>query len=164
VRFAVTSKPVFYARASLVDRLVDLRPRAKAEERPLRTLSREGYRESLRRNLSWILNTRTSIPADVFEREELTVLEYGIPDFGGYSPENSEHQELMARRISKALRAYEPRLQDVEVRIRHGMPDEKALIVDIEGVLVGESSSEPVSFQTVFQKDSGIWEVHERPE
>lgn len=154
-------KTVFEARASLIDRLVDLHPKSPGEARPLRSLSREMLRQSVRRDLEWLLNTRTPIPAKLFDKRELTVIDYGIPDFGGYSPENPDDQALMVRRIQRSLAAFEPRLREVRVTIDHEMADEKTLNVKIQARLVSDSVSEPVSFQTVFQRQTGIWEVHE---
>jgi len=127
----------------------------------LRSLSRDELLASVRRDLVWLLNTRTSIPGDLFDKRDLTVLDYGIPDFGSYSPANVDHQEILARRITRAVSAFEPRLQEVEVTVEHEMPDEKSLTIKMDAFLVIESVREPVSFQTVFQRQTGIWEVHE---
>lgn len=156
------SKTAFEARASLIDRLVDLNPRSEGEARPLRTLSRKGLRDSIRRDLEWLLNSRTSLPAHLLDKqEELTIIDYGIPDFGSYSPANTDDQELLANRINRSISAFEPRLQDISVTVDHGMADEKTLRVTINAVLIFESVREPVSFQTILQRQTGIWEVHE---
>ncbi len=154
------NKPIFQARASLIDRLTDLRPESKQEIQPLRTLNRRNLKASLRRDLSWLLNTRTPVPASVFDDKGLTVLDYGIPDFGSYTPANQEDQKLLAKRITKAISAFEPRLRHVKIDVHSRRPDEKTLHITINALMVVESVREPVSFQTVFQKQTNEWNVN----
>ena len=105
----------FRARASLLDRLVDYQPRVGREARPLRTLDKMELMDSIARNVSWIFNTRTSISHEEYDRRELTVLDFGIPDFGAISPANRDDRALVAKRLKKAVAAFEPRLKDVVV-------------------------------------------------
>jgi type VI secretion system protein ImpF len=149
------------ARASLIDRLVDRNPRSQWEAPPLRTLDREELKESLRRDVEWLLNTHTSLPGYLIDDKELTVIDYGIPDFGLYSPANSNHQRLLAHRIRRSIEAFEPRLRNVQVTVEPEMPDEKALRIHINALLVVEPFREPVSFQTVLQGQTGKLEIHE---
>lgn len=149
------------ARASLIDRLIDGNPKEAREIRPLRTLNREALRAAIRRDLGWLLNTRTSLPTEDFDERELTVLEYGIPDFGGFSPENEVALKQMARRLSRAITAYEPRLQDVHVEMAMEMDTERRLQMIISAVIAVDEFREPVSFLTIFQKDTGEMEIHD---
>ncbi|MDD2390575.1 MAG: type VI secretion system baseplate subunit TssE, partial [Desulfobacterales bacterium] len=96
-------KSSFKARASLMDRLVDQHPASHREARPLRTLSRKRLKESLSRDLEWLLNTRTSLPAAVFDEMDLTVIDYGIPDFGSCFTANEEDHKRLAGRVKKAI-------------------------------------------------------------
>jgi type VI secretion system protein ImpF len=150
------------ARASLIDRLVDLEPKSGSEVRPLRTLSTEGLKSSVRRDLARLLNTRTSLPAHRFDTQELTVIDYGIPDFGAYWTTDENDQAFLADRIARSISTFEPRLQEVKVTVEPQRINEKTLRVNLEAVLVVESVREPVSFETVFQGRTGTWEVHER--
>jgi type VI secretion system protein ImpF len=151
----------FMARASLIDRLIDRNPRSQWEAPPFRTLSREELKESVRRDLEWLLNTRTSLPGSLLDDKDLTVIDYGIPDFGFYSPANPDHQKLLAQRIRRSISVFEPRLQKVQVTVEPEMPDEKTLVIHIDAVLVVELFREPVSFQTVLQGQTGRLEIHE---
>ena len=63
-------KSVFRARASLIDRLVDKNPAVRKERRPLRTLNRKQLKEAVQRDLTWLLNTRTSLKASRFDNRE----------------------------------------------------------------------------------------------
>ena len=147
-------------RASLIDRLVDLSPRRVQEARPLRCLSPGDFKESILRDLSWLLNTRTSLPPEEYESRELTVLDYGLPDFGARSPANPDDWPVMARWIKKALTAFEPRLTQVRVAVQQGPPRERTMSAVIEAVLVVEQAREPFSFLTILHQD-GTWELME---
>jgi len=150
----------FKARASLLDRLIDDDPAAIREARPLRTQNRDALMASLRRDLGWLLNTRVSLPAARFDKKKLTALDYGIPDFGGYSPANKRHLRILARRIRKAIAAFEPRLKSVRVRVRPKMPDEHSLELIIMAILAVDEFREPVSFVTLFQLETEQVTIH----
>ncbi len=155
------SKNTFMARASLIDRLVDRDLKTNKEARPLRTISKKELKESVRRELGWLLNTRTPIPAHEYDKRDLTVIDYGIPDFGSYSPANEEDQLFLAKRITRAISAFEPRLQDVKVTVAPEMENERTLRLSIEAVLVSDVLREPVSFLTVLQDRTGLLEILE---
>ncbi len=154
-------KTTFRARASLIDRLLDFNPRSQWEARPLRTLNRQEMRSVLRRDLGWLLNTRTPHPRHLFDDRDLTVIDYGIPDFGSYSPRNPDDRELLAKRIERAINAFEPRLQNVHVSVKPEMVNEKELRLVINAEMVIESVREPVSFLAAIQRETGAVEVDE---
>src|ERR1700760_882719 len=96
-----------HAPAPLFDRLVDRAPEVPAEPRPLRTLDPRGLRESVRRELERKLNTRSPLPADdLAGREDLTVLEYGIPDLSAFSAANEDDQRLLTALVARAVAAF----------------------------------------------------------
>ena len=133
-------------RVPLLDRLWDVNPWAKAEFTPLRSYSLDEYRNSVIRDLGFLLNTRSPVTADEFDKENLTVLEYGMPDFAHYSPENEDDRKLLARRIEHAIRNFEPRLRHPYVSVESEMPNEKVLSITI------------LSRRQIY---SGKWEVYE---
>lgn len=151
-------KKTFQARASLVDRLIDDLPGRSRELRPLRTLNRKKLRESLLRDLLWLFNTRTPVSGKTFDNENLTVLEYGIPDFGAYFTASSDDQIQMTRRLVRAISIFEPRLRDVRVSINPVIRNEKTVQVMIDAMMVVEDVREPVSFRTIYQNDSRDWQ------
>ena len=155
------NKDVSGARASIIDRLIDMSPKVKVEVHPLKTLTRKQLRASVMRDVSWLMNTRTPLGGEDYDERELTVVDYGIPDFGSYSPENYKHKKLMAKRIARAIEIFEPRLQNVRVEFEKSMPDEKTLRYSIDADLVVDAVREPFSFLTILQLKSGVWEVHE---
>ncbi len=150
----------FKARASLLDRLIDLAPGETREVRPLRTMDRPDIRAAVARDLDWLLNTRTPLPAEAFDAAELTVIDFGVPDFGSGTPANIRDQELRAARTEKAIRAFEPRLQNVKVFISPDMDSERSLIMVIEADMVADDVREPVAFKTIYDAETGKMEIH----
>jgi type VI secretion system protein ImpF len=138
-------------RASLFDRLVDWAPGQSQEVRPLRAQTLAELRNSVLRDVSWLLNTRTHLEAAEWDRRELTVIDYGLPDFGSYSPSNVHHRSLLAQRIKRAIEVFEPRLMNVTVQVDAKMLAEKGLRVTIDAVLAVDEAREPVSFMTIWE-------------
>jgi len=150
----------FKTRASLLDRLIDAAPREIRELRPLRTMDRPDIRAAVSRDLGWLLNTRTPLTAEEFESRDLTVIDFGVPDFGKGTPESFKDQKLRAALTEKAIRAFEPRLQDVRVSIVADMANERALRMIIEAVMVADDVREPVSFSTIYDSKTGTMEIN----
>lgn len=143
------------ARAPLFDRLTDLDPRSQTEPRPLRTLNRRELRASVRRELERLLNTRCSIPLPLLYERERSVVDYGIPDFTFLSPQNPDDQRRLAWVLSRTVAAFEPRLRNVRVTVEGAAQNPRALLVRLDGDLVVESITEPVSFPAVVYDKTG---------
>jgi type VI secretion system protein ImpF len=177
-------KPIAGARALLFDRLVDLHPEQK-EERPLRILDREQMRESVRRELGRLLNTRCSLPLHGLGEVERSVINYGIPDFSSLSPHNADDQALMASIIGQTITAFEPRLRQVRVEVGPIGDHESSVIqltkcahdifemneprsggegrlwISIEAFMATDMFNEPVSFPVSLNSKNGAVEVHD---
>lgn len=143
------------ARASLVDRLVDRDPRSSREARPLRILDRRALKESVRRDLGWVLNTRSPVAASQLEGQERTVVNYGLPDFSAMSPQNLDDHQRLAVNITRTIEAYEPRLRQPRVRVEEFRDNEKSLRIRIDALLAVGSITEPVSFTATMRTATG---------
>ena len=159
-------KPVEGGRALLFERLVDSEPRSREEEaQPLRVHDREELKESVRRELARLLNTRSSVPSHLLlGAQERTVLDYGIPDFSSLSAQSGDDQNRLARIIAQAITAFEPRLRDVQVLVERVRANDRALLLRINAVLAVGLLAEPVSFPVLVRTKSGEAEVHEDDE
>ncbi|WP_084146863.1 type VI secretion system baseplate subunit TssE [Maridesulfovibrio zosterae] len=101
--------------APLLDRLVDDTPHAGPEPVPKRTCLSEDYRRIVLRDVLKLLNTRAS-QADWLEGSDVpTVLDYGLPDLGGRVAGVQVDAEQLARLVARAISAFEPRLENVQV-------------------------------------------------
>ena len=135
----------------LLDRLIDEEPNLRRESPPLRTLDRRGLRESVRRELEKLFNSRISSRAHEVESSALTVIDYGIPDFAPLGPENPDDAEALAGRLQRVVEAFEPRLQEVTVRVDVQRGGDRGLAATVAGVLVVDEVREPVSFPALLR-------------
>jgi type VI secretion system protein ImpF len=136
----------------LFDRLVDTEPEFQKEVRPLRALDRKGLKDSIRREMGRLLNTRCPIPLTPLT--ERTVINYGIPDFSSLSPESSDHRSRLESWMKDAIASYEPRLAEVKVIVDPPEKNERTLIARIEAKLQLETIREPVAFAVVVKREA----------
>jgi type VI secretion system lysozyme-like protein len=141
------------ARALLFDRLVDLEPQSQKEVRPLRVLDKKGLKDSVRRELGRLLNTRRPIPL-ASPLEERTVINYGIPDFSSLSPHSDNDRRRVEFWMQEAIRNYEPRLVNVKVSVEPVAKDERSLTARIDADLQLDTIREPVAFSVVVKRDA----------
>jgi len=111
-----------------------------------RTLGREGLRESVRRELGLLFNTRSSFPSRRLGDVPLTVIDYGIPALTDFAAANADDHVRLAAALRTAIEAFEPRLTSVRVVVAPPADDAIALSVTIEATLVADGVREPVSF------------------
>jgi type VI secretion system protein ImpF len=69
-------------------------------------------RDSIARDLEWLLNTKLSDFLDLerFPEAQKSILTYGVPDFSTYSWRNISDANAIARILENTLRKFEPRL------------------------------------------------------
>ena len=99
------------------------------------------------------LNTRQVVGGIPPGLEELTrsVAAYGLPDFTTVSIKSPSDQNRMQRTLEAAIKAFEPRLDDVKVTITTVRATDQKMRFHIEARLKVEPAPEPVSFDTVLQ-------------
>ncbi len=154
-----------FTRTPLFDRLVDREPWKTREVPPRRTLDRKGLKESVRRELERLFNTRSPLPASRLAEmapEDRTVIDYGIPDPASFAPANPEDRRLIAELLRRAAVAYEPRLSHVVVEARTLPEEPEGLVFALGGALIVDGVAEPVTFPVVFRRGRGEVRVLER--
>lgn len=144
-------------RQSLLDRLIADDPgRDRASSR---TTSEAAFRQAVRRDLEWLLNTRRQLAEVPEGRDELrrSLLRYGIPDVGSLPRDVPEARARLARTIEEAITLFEPRLANVRVvlpdegaRAGEGGAEAGALRFLVDAVLRMEPEPERVLFETTF--------------
>ena len=141
-------KHVEGARALLFERLVDLEPhRRGVEPEPFRVHGLRELRESVRREVEQLLNTRCSLPLRQLGAAERGVLDYGLPDFSSLSASSGDDHSLLEEMIRTTVAFFEPRLREVSVTVAQNPRHEQGLVVTVAGVLVAGHVIEPVSFE-----------------
>jgi len=156
-------KPVAGGRALLFERLADDEPRSPEEEaQPFRVLDVRALRESVRAELSRLLNTRRhGRRGGAADGGAMTVLDYGLPDFSSLSAASGEDQRRLAAEVAAAVAAFEPRLRDVRVRVERVAGADRSLALRVEATLSVGLVAEPVSFPVLVRARTAEAEVHE---
>jgi len=149
---------------SVLDRLLDFEPDVSREAPKSRSKSLRDLKISVRRDLEWLLNSR-SFAEDIDERlEEVkkSVVVYGLPDITGISAKSHIEQKRLSDALENAIKIFEPRFLNLKVTLEPVNNIDRMLKFRIEAQLNVEPTPEPIAFDTVLQLGSGDFEVKER--
>lgn len=139
---------------SVLDRLIDDRPDESRDAPKARNQTLREVKLSLQRDLENLLNTRrraTGFPTDLTELE-LSLVNYGLPDIAGAELGSIENREEFARTVAETIRRFEPRFQEVDVRmLENADPLERTLRFRIDALLRADPAPEPVVFDSSIQ-------------
>jgi len=141
---------------SLIDRLVDRQPWPET-----RTASINMYRESLKRDVEWLLNTRQPVIPELesFPATAESVLNYGLPDIHSFDGSAGKDQNVLTLALEKCIRTFEPRITQPRVFLTRTDLLSRSLRFHIEGQVVYENMDEEIKFDTVLELISGAYEV-----
>ena len=153
---------------SLLDRLIDDDPAASQESRDQRVLSIQRLRESVLRDLAWLLNCESLDnleDLDGVPQVRTSVLTYGIPALSGNTLSGTNLGRL-ERRIVEAVRNFEPRILPESLAVRATASDsemsKKSLSLEIEGELWAQPVPQRLFLRTEVDLDTGMVTIKER--
>lgn len=147
---------------SILDRLIDDQPEVSTEP-PARTgqIVRD-IKASVRRDLENLLNTRWRCiewPPNL-DNLELSMVNYGIPDFIGAQRRVGRKLERLLEEIRRAIERYEPRLQNVRVEaITSQDPMDRTLRFRIRAMLEVDPIREKVAYRSEFETSTASFNV-----
>ncbi len=147
---------------SVLDRLLDNEPNIRQEPALTRAQSLRLHRESVRRDLEWLLNShRMIVPIPEAYRELAhSVFTYGLPDINSVRLENTQDEQRLIRAIQSTIEQFEPRL--TKVRVRALQPLRKSTLTlrfQVEAQLQLDPVPELISFDTILEVARGSYEV-----
>jgi type VI secretion system protein ImpF len=151
--------------SSVLDRLLDFDPKSSEEAPKSRSKSLAELKQSVRRDLEWLLNSR-SYPGEIAENlEEVnkSVMVFGLPDFTGMSAKSDSELNRFTRSLEKAIKIFEPRFLNLKVSLEPVSNIDRLLKFRIEAQLNVEPTPEPIAFDTILQLGSGDFQVKEKP-
>ena len=152
---------------SLLDRLTDDDPETQQEARDKRVLSMNKLRDSVLRDLGWLLNTGNldsveDLVAYPLVRE--SVLNYGMPDLAGMTASGVD-RGAMERAVRQAIWDFEPRILRNSVRVRvvvnTDQMNRNALAFEIEGDLWAQPVPLRLFLRAEVDLESGTFSVSE---
>jgi type VI secretion system protein ImpF len=137
---------------SVLDRLIDERPR-ETQEPPGAPRSLPQIKDSVKRDLEWLLNSRqvlAELPVDMRQLDR-SLLTYGLPDFTSSSLSNIADQDLLRRSVEDVIHRFEPRLSRVTITLEAPRTLDRTLRFRIDAMLQVEPEPEPITFDSVLQ-------------
>lgn len=150
------------ARPSVIDRLIDHDPRLAGDPGISLNESIRRYKDSVLRDLEWLLNTRRTVIEVPDECGELTrsTFTFGLPDISSISGDSDVNRRQLLRDVEECIRTFEPRLTGVHVSPVEEMEGaHRRVRFVIEGLLRMEPNPERVLFDTVLDLSSGRIQV-----
>lgn len=141
---------------SILDRLMNV------EDWPTtRSQSTRFFRDALKRDLEWLLNTRQPPVPEMadYAAARATVINYGLPDISSLGFNNATDHRALRIAIEACLRNYEPRLIDVRVTLEGSDSVDRRLRFHIEGNMKLDPAPEEIAFDTVLELTSGEYKV-----
>lgn len=137
-----------------------------SESRRDRVISAAQLKDSVMRDLGWLLNTgnlASVVDLSAYERVAASVLNYGIPELAG-STVSSADLEAVAAAIRHAIETYEPRLDQVRVVPRtaeEGGVRANTLSFVIEAELWGQPTPQHLFLHTELDLESAAASVRD---
>lgn len=146
---------------SLLDRLTDDEPNKLQESREKRVLSMHKLRQSVLRDVSWLMNAGsldTVENLDDYPEVANSVLNYGIKDLSGRSV-SGKNLASIEKNVKQAIQRFEPRILPHTLNIQMTSSDDKmnnlAIVFDIEGSLWAQPLPLHLYLRTEINKVTG---------
>ena len=117
---------------------------------------------SVRRDLEWLLNTRSiaTPPPEPLKQVRDSVYTYGLGDITSFSADDPKARVRLRHMIEEAIARFEPRLTAVEVSEAGQLTKEsRQLRFSIQALLRMDPTPERISFDTVLDIASGQYAV-----
>ncbi len=147
---------------SVLDRLLDDEPDRQQEPVKSRNQVLRDLKQSVRRDLEDLLNTRwrcAPLPPHLGELET-SLVNYGIPDIAGADLGSAERRAEFRATLEAAIRRFEPRFKTLVVELlENAEPSDRMLRFRINALLWVEPAPEPVVFHSAVEPATGNVEV-----
>lgn len=141
-------------RPSILDRLIDNDPGNNVEKDPDQHQKLKDLRNSVRRDLENLLNTRFRMiePPDNFTELKKSLLNYGLPDLATVNISDKIKQKEFIEHLETILIDFEPRFKTVKVNYMENSDSlDRSLRFRIDATLYADPSPEIVVFDSVLE-------------
>ncbi len=143
---------------SVLDRLLDDDPDVKVEKGKSEAQVLRDLKQSVRRDLENLLNTRwrcVAWPESLAQIDD-SLLNYGIPDFTAADLDAAQNPDVLLRAIESCIRRFEPRLKNVRLH-ELDAPDDasRTFRFRIDGILCVEPLEDPVRYDSSLETATG---------
>lgn len=151
-------------RPSILDRLLDNSPNSNVEADQDRHQKLKDLRNSVRRDLENLLNTRLRIvePGDEYKELKLSMLNYGLPDLATINIADKTKRKQFVEQLEALLVGFEPRFKSVTVNYQENANLlDRTLRFRIDAVLYADPSPEIVIFDSILEPVSRSVNIEE---
>lgn len=151
-------------RPSVLDRLFDNETHNRAERDPDHHQLLRELRNSIRRDLEFLLNTRFYIsePPDEFPELSKSLLNYGLPDLASVNIIDIEKRNEFAKKLEQTLNYFEPRFKSVKVSFMENFDkSDRTLRFRIDAVIYADPLPEIVVFDSILESATRMVSVKE---
>jgi len=141
-------------RPSILDRLIDNEPHNQAELDPGHHQQLKQLRESVKRDLETLLNTRYRVlaPPDEYKQLDKSLLNYGLPDLATVNIIDTQKRNEFTKRLELTLREFEPRFKSVKVSyVDNKDAIDRTLRFRIDAIIYADPLPEVVVFDSVLE-------------
>lgn len=150
---------------SFLDRLIDDQPRAQKDPTLSFDESVRVFKQSVLRDLEWLLNTRRSVPngRPLTGEIEQSILNYGLPDVSALGARDPDAQGRLVRNVEGTIARFEPRLSGVRAELVGGDDSERPqeLHILIHATLEMDPSPERIVFDTLIDVSTGRFSLED---
>lgn len=147
---------------SVLDRLLDDEPELSREAPRSRNQVLRDLKQSVRRDLEDLLNTRRRcglIPPGLDELEH-SLAAYGLPEISGARFGSQEGRERFRELLEAIIVRWEPRFKSVKVVLLEGPEQiDRTVRFRIDALLHADPAPEPVVFDSRVEPSTGGFEV-----
>jgi len=141
-------------RASVLDRLLDDEPQSSMDADTNKYHKLKNLRNSVRRDLENLLNTRHRImePAEELKQLELSLLNYGLPDLATVNMSDKDNKQQFIDNFESILKDYEPRFKSVKVSLQDNTDKlDRTVRFRIDATLYADPYPEVIVFDSVLE-------------
>jgi type VI secretion system protein ImpF len=139
---------------SVLDRLLDDQPEVTVEPPPSRYQVMRQLKQSVRRDLEALLNSRQRCISPPPHLKELkhSLLNYGVPDLSAANAGSQREREDLAKTLQAIISRNEPRFKSVKVSLlTNTEPLDRTFRFRIDAMLIADPAPEPVVFDSTMQ-------------
>lgn len=151
-------------RPSILDRLIDNDPDNTVEKDSDQHQKLKELRNSVRRDLENLLNTRFRMvePADEYTELKKSLLNYGLPDLATVNISDKIKQKEFINHLESILIDFEPRFKTVKVNYMENADSlDRSLRFRIDATLYADPSPEVVVFDSILEPATRTVNVEE---
>ena len=141
-------------RPSILDRLFDDEPHNKTELDSGKHQKLKQLRNSVRRDLEFLLNSRFRViePNENLIEADNSLLNYGMPDLATVNIIDKDKRAAFTQRLESIIRNFEPRFKSVKVKYLDNKENsDRTLRFRIDAVLYADPAPEIVIFDSVLE-------------